>query len=243
LVSPEDPDSRLRFTKKEVRAFWFPRLSCVTIAVLTPPEHEVVFMDEAVDHLQLDEDFDVVGISVMTAMAPRAYDIADHFPACGAKVVLGGMHPTALPDKGLAHADAVVIGEAEELWGPLFNDVVRRALKPAHRGDQFPAMEKIPIPRRALFQAGAYMMTNCVQATRGCPYGCDFCAVTEFFGGKFRLRPIDKIVRGQSRPADSARLRSRALHHHARSASGGGARRAHCLSVARAYQHFGKNGR
>jgi radical SAM superfamily enzyme YgiQ (UPF0313 family)/anti-anti-sigma regulatory factor len=195
LVSPEYPDSRLRFTKKEVRAFWFPRLSCVTIAALTPPEHEVVFIDEAVDHVPLEEDFDVVGISVMTAMAHRAYDIADHFRGRGAKVVLGGMHPTALPDEGLVHADAVVIGEAEELWGPLLDDVAGGALKQVYKGDRFPAMEKIPIPRRDLFRAGAYMTTNCVQATRGCPYGCDFCTVTEFFGGKFRLRPIDKIVR------------------------------------------------
>jgi radical SAM superfamily enzyme YgiQ (UPF0313 family)/anti-anti-sigma regulatory factor len=195
LVSPEYPDSRLRFTKKEVRSFWFPRLSCVTIAALTPPEHEVVFIDEAVDRLSLDEDFEVVGISVMTAMAPRAYDIADHYRRRGAKVVLGGMHPTALPDEGLAHADAVVIGEAEELWGPLLDDVAGAALKQVYKADQFPAMEKIPIPRRDLFQPGAYMTTNCVQATRGCPYGCDFCTVTEFFGGKFRLRPIDKIVR------------------------------------------------
>jgi hypothetical protein len=97
LVSPEYPDSRLRCTKKEVRAFWFPRLSCVAIAALTPPEHEVVFIDEAVDDVPFDEHFDVVGISVMTAMAPRTYDIADHFRGCGAKVVLGGMHPTARP--------------------------------------------------------------------------------------------------------------------------------------------------
>jgi hypothetical protein len=119
----------LRFTKKEVRAFWFPRLSCVTIVALTPPEHEVVFIDEAVDRVQLDDDFDLVGISVMTAMAHRAYDLADHFRTRGAKVVLGGMHPTVLPDEGLAHADAVVIDKAEELSGPLPDDVARGALK------------------------------------------------------------------------------------------------------------------
>jgi radical SAM superfamily enzyme YgiQ (UPF0313 family) len=194
LVSPEYADSRLQFTKKEVRAFWFPRLSCVTIAALTPPEHEVLFIDEAVDHIPLDEHFDVVGVSVMTAMAQRAYDIADHFRGRGAKVVLGGMHPTALPDEGLSHADAVVIGEAEELWSPLLDDVASGTLRQVYKGDRFPPMEKIPIPQRDLFQPGAYMTTNCVQATRGCPYGCDFCTVTEFFGGKFRLRPIDKVV-------------------------------------------------
>jgi hypothetical protein len=87
LVSPEYPDSRLRFTKKEMRVFWFPRLSCVTIAALTPPEHEVLSIDEAVDQVPLDEDFDVVGISVMTAMAHPAYDIADPFRGRGPKVV------------------------------------------------------------------------------------------------------------------------------------------------------------
>jgi radical SAM superfamily enzyme YgiQ (UPF0313 family) len=76
-----------------------------------------VFIDEAVDTIPLHEHFDVVGISVMTAMAHRAYEIADHFQSRGAKVVLGGMHPTALPVEGLQHADVVVIGEAEELWG------------------------------------------------------------------------------------------------------------------------------
>ena len=194
LVSPEYPDSRLKFTKKDVRAFWFPRLSCVTIAALTPAEHEVVFIDEAVDQVPMHEDYDVVGISVMTAMAPRAYDIGDHFRARGAKVVLGGMHPTALPEEGLQHADAVVIGEAEELWGPLLSDVSRGTLQPIYKADRFPPMEAIPLARRDLFQPGAYMTTNCVQATRGCPYGCDFCTVTDFFGGKFRLRPIEKII-------------------------------------------------
>ncbi|HXH10105.1 MAG TPA: radical SAM protein [Alphaproteobacteria bacterium] len=194
LISPEYPDSRLKFTKKEVRAFWFPRLSCVALAALTPPEHDVVFIDEAVDTVPLHEHFDVVGISVMTAMAHRAYEIADHFRARGAKVVLGGMHPTALPAEGLQHADAVVIGEAEELWAPLLHDVVHGELKPIYKSDRFPPMENIPIPRRDLFQPGAYMTTNCVQATRGCPYGCDFCTVTEFFGGKFRLRPIANVV-------------------------------------------------
>jgi radical SAM superfamily enzyme YgiQ (UPF0313 family)/anti-anti-sigma regulatory factor len=194
LVSPEYPDSRLKFTKKEVRSFWFPRLSCVALAALTPPEHDLVFIDEAVATIPLEEHFDVVGISVMTAMAHRAYEIADQFRRRGAKVVLGGMHPTALPEEGLQHADAVVIGEAEELWAPLLADVARGQLQPVYKADRFPPMESIPIPRRDLFQAGAYMTTNCVQATRGCPYGCDFCTVTEFFGGKFRLRPIAKVV-------------------------------------------------
>jgi hypothetical protein len=138
LVSPEYSDSRLKFTKKEVRAFWFPRLSCVTIAALTPPEHDVVFIDEAVDTIPLHEHFDVVGISVMTAMAHRAYEIADHFQSRGAKVVLGGMHPTALPVEGLQHADAVVIGEAEELWAPLLADVARGHLQPIYKADRFP---------------------------------------------------------------------------------------------------------
>lgn len=194
LVSPEYGDSRLKFTKKEVRAFWFPRLSCVTIAALTPPEHDVVFIDEAVDSIPFHEPFDVVGISVMTAMAQRAYEIADQFRNRGAKVVLGGMHPTALPEEGLQHADAVVIGEAEELWAPLLRDVARGQLQSLYKAERFPPMDRIPIPRRDLFQPGAYMTTNCVQATRGCPYGCDFCTVTEFFGGKFRLRSIEKIV-------------------------------------------------
>jgi radical SAM superfamily enzyme YgiQ (UPF0313 family) len=70
------------------------------------------------------------------------------------------MHPTVFPDEGLAHADAVVIGEAEELWGPLLDDVARGTLQQVYRGDRF--------------QPWAYMATNCVQATRGCPYGCDF---------------------------------------------------------------------
>jgi radical SAM superfamily enzyme YgiQ (UPF0313 family) len=167
----------------------------VTIAALILPEHEVVFIDEAVDHVPLDEDFNVVGVSVMTAMAQRAYDIAEHFRGRGAKVVLGGMHPTALPDEGLVDADTVVIGEAEELWGPLLEDVAPGTLRQVYKGNRFPPMGKIPIPRRDLFQPRCYMTTNCVQATRGCPYGCDFCTVTEFFGGKFRLRPIDKILR------------------------------------------------
>lgn len=165
------------------------------VAGLTPESWEVRIVDEAVEPLDLDLEADLVGITVMTPLAPRAYQLADHFRRRGTPVVLGGIHPTVLPDEAARHADAVVVGEAEEVWAEVVRDAARRRLRRFYRPARRPDLTGLPLPRRDLFRPGAYLATATVQTSRGCPFACDFCSVTRFFGRTYRWRPVDEIVR------------------------------------------------
>lgn len=165
------------------------------VAGLTPESWEVRIVDEAVEPLDLDLEADLVGITVMTPLAPRAYQLADHFRRRGTPVVLGGIHPTVLPDEAARHADAVVVGEAEEVWSEVVRDAARRRLRRFYRPARRPDLTGLPLPRRDLFRPGAYLATATVQTSRGCPFACDFCSVTRFFGRTYRWRPVDEIIR------------------------------------------------
>lgn len=172
----------------------FPPLSLMTVAGLTPPSFEVSICDEAVDAVDFDADADIVGLTVMTASAPRAYEIADAFRARGVTVVMGGMHVSALPQEALQHADAVVIGEAELVWSQLLEDFAGGRLRQTYHSEEFPALENLPLARRDLVDASRYLGPHTLQASRGCPHGCSFCTVSTFFGRRYRMRPIEDVI-------------------------------------------------
>lgn len=195
LISPEIEDSSLRFTEREAQSFWFPRLSLTTLASLTPPDIDVKIIDETVDKIDFDMDVDLVGISVMTYHAPKAYEISSRFRSRGVKVVLGGIHPSTLPEEAIQNADSVVIGEAEENWPILLEDFKKGKLKPFYRQDRPVRLENLPFQRLDLLKPGAYMTNNCVQTSRGCPYACDFCSVSNFFGRSYRFRPVKDVIK------------------------------------------------
>lgn len=172
----------------------FPPLALGVVAALTPGDWEVTIVDEAVEPVEFDRPADLVGITAMTPTAPRAYELADAFRQRGRQVVLGGMHPSALPEEAAAHADAVVVGEAEGVWEEVLRDAARRRLRGIYRSAERPALEGLPVPRRDLYRPGAYLCTATVQTSRGCPFSCDFCSVTRFFGRTYRWRPVEEIV-------------------------------------------------
>jgi len=194
LISPDLVGSIFRYRRSEVRTFSFPRLTLPMLAALTPPEHSVRLVDESVEDIDFEAEADLVGISLLTFLAPRGYEIADRFRKRGTKVVLGGIHASAFPEEALQHADSVVIGEAEETWPTLLQDFERGQLKRVYKADQRPSLTGLPRPRLDLLRRKGYLNSNCVQATRGCPFGCDFCSVTNFFGNSYRLRPVEEVV-------------------------------------------------
>ncbi len=134
---------------------------------------------------------DLVGVSVWTATAPWAYRFADRCRALGKRVVLGGIHATALPDEAQRHADAVVVGEAESVWGDVLRDARRGALRPRYDGVQLP-LDGLPMPLGAKLR-GNYRF-RAFFTMRGCPYSCTFCSVHQFFGRAIRYRPVDEVV-------------------------------------------------
>ena len=180
--------------RKQKKAI-LPPLGLATVAALTPPDVEVSLTDENVAVIDFQKEIDLVGITALTHTAQRAYDIADTFRARGVKVVLGGMHPSILPEEASQHADAVVIGEAEGIWPNLIEDFKANRLQRIYQQHERPSMLNLPIPRRDLFVKGAYFVRNTISATRGCPYSCSFCVVTSFFGHTYRCRPVEEVVK------------------------------------------------
>ena len=188
LISPSQ-----RFGRKRLRAITIPQLGLHILASLTPNDVDITVVDEDVSKIDLSSDFDLVGISCMTATANRSYQLSDILRQRGSKVVLGGIHPTILPQEAIQHADAVVIGEAEGCWADVINDFKKGRLQKFYHVPE-PDLSTFPFPRRDFHLDKA--LFNCVGlvTTRGCPYACEFCSVTDFYGRKIRHRPVSMVV-------------------------------------------------
>jgi radical SAM superfamily enzyme YgiQ (UPF0313 family) len=155
--------------------------------------HEVIIVDENVERIP-NMEVDLVGISAITPLAPRAYEIADTFRERDVPVIIGGVHPSFMPKEALKHADSVVIGESEEIWPEILKDVERRKLRRIYRGRPS-NLSKLPLPKRGLFKKRKYFTTNVIQTSRGCPFDCDFCSVSLFCGRNVRHRPVNHVIR------------------------------------------------
>ncbi|MDD2319001.1 MAG: cobalamin-dependent protein [Geobacteraceae bacterium] len=180
--------------------FQLPSLSLKQVAAATPVTWHVTLADELHDSVPFDGEFTLVGITAMTHQASRAYEIADAFRERGVPVVMGGIHPTVLPEEALTHADAVVIGEAEPVWETLLDDLLHGKLQSIYRAP-LPTGDLLSVPwgRREIFAGKRYLTTQTLQASRGCPYDCPFCIVTPYFGSSFRYRePADIAAEIQS---------------------------------------------
>lgn len=169
-------------------------LNLAMLASLTPPEIEVSVVDEAVEKVNFDEQIDLVGISCTTTVVSRAYEIAAEYRKRGIKVVLGGTHPTLNPQEAIRYADSVCIGEAEGLWEEILADSGNGKLKKFYRRDGHCSLKGLSLPRRDLFNSKHYIPISGIQTSRGCPFACNFCAVTTVFGHKYRTRPIEDVL-------------------------------------------------
>jgi radical SAM superfamily enzyme YgiQ (UPF0313 family) len=194
LIDPAYEHPYISHSQKVIKNIWFARLTLTALAALTPPEIEVKITDENVEPIDFEEDVDLVGVTGMLMHAPRAYQIAQRFRQRGIPVVMGGPHASSLPLEAKEYVDAVVIGEAENVWKGLIEDFKEDRLKPFYKAEAYCSMKGIPPPRRDLLRREAYMTVNCVQTTRGCPHQCDFCHVTHFFGKTYRCRPVEEVI-------------------------------------------------
>ena len=172
----------------------FPQLNLRIIEALTPPDFEVSIHDERIEDLDFEDSPDLVGITVLTSVAPRAYEIAHIYRSRNVPVILGGIHTSLFPEEGLQYADSIVIGEAEGIWERVLNDFRTGNLKEKYEGSEFPGFEKAFPLLRTLRNPEAYSVKHTVQTTRGCPFNCEFCSVTKLWGNKYRFRQIDMII-------------------------------------------------
>lgn len=171
-------------------------LTLTTLAALVPEElhAEVVVHDETAHAIPLDCDADVICITAITGTAMRAYAFADHFRALGRTVILGGVHPTMLPDEAQQHADCVITGFAEQTFPRALRDLARGELKPRYAQNADFTIVGRPIPRRELLDRRRYITMNTVEVVRGCALGCTFCAYPTAFGSKVYKRPVAEAI-------------------------------------------------
>ena len=174
--------------------FKFPPLGVLTLAASTPVEVEISIIDENLEKIDFSDPADLIGITVMTPQAMRAYEIADEFRRKGKKVVLGGFHVSHLPEEAFTHGDAVVIGEGDRIWKEVIKDFQGAGLKKIYQDNELVSLSEIKIPRRDLVKGKKYLFTNTIQTTRGCPFQCEFCSISSFFGRSYRTRPVPLVM-------------------------------------------------
>ena len=186
LIMPHPNPHRSFFSRIQ-----YPSSTLQQVAAITPSEHHVDIVDERYEDIRFSESYDLVGISILTYSAYRGYEIAAEFRKKGVPVVFGGYHASLMPDEVKQHADSVVVGEAELTWPLLLSDFQQGKLKPFYRNTRVVAAEEIPPARHDI---GNYTFWEAIQASRGCPTGCEFCAMNVVEGKVFRGRPIDSII-------------------------------------------------
>ncbi len=193
LVQPSRLEADGSVYKNKSR--WLLGMTLPYLAALTPPGIDVAIKDDLYEDVDFNEPCDVVGLTCMSHQASRAYQIADEFRRRGKKIVMGGFHVTLAPDEALQHADAVVIGEAEGVWARLLEDAAADRLQGRYLADKLSDLKGLPSPRYDLIDLRRYRIPNLpAQTTRGCPYACSYCEVTQVYGARFRYRPPDEVV-------------------------------------------------
>ncbi|MBN2203565.1 MAG: B12-binding domain-containing radical SAM protein [Thermoleophilia bacterium] len=181
--------------RRSIKYSLFPPLGLATLAGYLDADDEVVIQDGHVEHIDVDDDPDLVVIEVYVSSARRAYQLADHYRAGGAHVCLGGLHVTALPDEAAAHADSVFVGPGEDTWPAFLADF--RAGRPRERYcSTVRTLDGAPRPRQDLLKRHLYLVPNSIVVSRGCPHDCDFCYKPGFFAGgrSFYLRRVDDAL-------------------------------------------------
>jgi radical SAM superfamily enzyme YgiQ (UPF0313 family) len=201
LITAEGPAT---LWMRKGRLIRFPQLTMPLLAALTPGDVEIHHTDEIVSPVSFSRAADLVGITTTTCSAPHAYEVADEFRRRGVAVVLGGPHPTLLPQEAAQHADSVLIGEAEGVWPGVIRDFQKGRLKRFYRAEVPPSLAGLPWARRELIERRAYGRGVLI-ATRSCPNACGYCMLPHFYHHRYRCRPCEEVI------AEAASIQGKAL--------------------------------
>jgi radical SAM superfamily enzyme YgiQ (UPF0313 family) len=192
LITPENKEIN-RFRRKQVNNFiqiTMPYLA----GFIDEKKYKILLIDEYNQRIPLEDDFDLVAITVNTSNASHCYKIAEGFRSRGCRVVFGGPHATLLPEEAAAHCDHLIIGEAENTWPQFLEDFYEGNAKELYKSKGIPTLEGLPLPRRDLVK-GRFFTRGAVFATRGCPYSCSYCNLKQIYFNSFRTRPIEEVIK------------------------------------------------
>ncbi|MCL5035744.1 MAG: radical SAM protein [Chloroflexi bacterium] len=178
-----------------------PNLALLSLAALAPDDVEFTFIEE--DYVPLDKveetifapGFDLACLTATNYQANRAYYLGDELRKRGVPVIIGGLHPSALPDEAAEHADSVAIGEGEDIFPIILEDFRNNELKPFYKSSGNVDLAALPPPRYDLIKHPEYFNKMPVVATRGCPYNCDFCIFPKVYGRKLRKKTVPQVIR------------------------------------------------
>jgi radical SAM superfamily enzyme YgiQ (UPF0313 family) len=189
-------NSLLKLTSYDKSIFsTFPYLLSIyayQLAALTPKKHSTI-VPTSYENINFDENYDAVFINFKTGTAQRAYMIADKFKQRGLKIILSGSHPSALPMEAKQHCDSVIIGNAENHWSVIINDLEKNNLKNIYQRNEKFNHKSLNIPNILKYKGSKIL--GAIEATRGCPYQCDFCQESNIPQGSiFRTRPVEEVI-------------------------------------------------
>lgn len=163
------------------------------LAAITPKKHKIHVFNERYEQLNIDTNYDLVNIHFNTASAKKAYEVADRYREKNVKVVLSGLHASALPDEALKHSDSILLGRGELNWVTLLKDLENDTLKKLYPPEDY-NNSNIEIPPTKIILPG-FMITGAIEATRGCPYKCTFCPESNTpDGNKYYKRPVKEVI-------------------------------------------------
>jgi len=191
----------------KLNKLYIPSMTFPLLAALAPDDFEITVVNEELDEIDFDKEFDIIGITTYSINVFRAYEIADKFRARDQFVIMGGIHVSSEPDEALKHSDSVFIGEAENTWPKFLQDFKKGRPEKVYKSDCLSSLADLPVPKYSILEKSSHAGFNrkgfkrlmkpvySIQTGRGCPYSCDFCTVTKFYGSRYRSRPISDIVR------------------------------------------------
>ncbi len=176
-----------------ITPFWLPPLGLASVAGLTPENWEIKLIDENVEDINFDENFDLLAIGFMTANSKRAYAISNEFRKRNKTVIMGGPHATVCPDEVSKFADAVVVGDAEVVWQNVLEDFSNKSLKKNYNAN-LSYLKVFSTPKREIFRQEKYLTINSIQTTRGCPHACSFCSIASRYKRQYAKKTIDCVL-------------------------------------------------
>ena len=176
-----------------IRTWQMEPVGVAQAAALTPRDITIKFYDDRVEDIDYDVETDYVVISVETYTAQRAYYIAKEFQNRGKKVLLAGFHPTLVSDEAVNYADSILIGQAENIWAEIIEDMRKGELKRVYKDDGKVNLKGI-FPLREIFQGKNYMPVTLIENSRGCKFNCQFCSIAAFHKSYCNYRPLEDVI-------------------------------------------------